>query len=301
MSITRILIADPLDAGGVAILRREGFDVDVQTGLSEEQLLPILPEYTAMIVRSGTQVTERMIGSMEHMKFIARAGVGVDNIDVAAATRKSILVMNAPNANTVSTAEHTLAMIFSLARHIPFAHAELRQGTWNRKKWMGIQLEGKTLGVIGFGKIGSEVAKKANAIGMRVVAYDPLVASEFIVSRNAEPAALPALLSSSDIITVHVPLTNVTRGLLGEKEFSLCKRGVLIINCARGGIVDETHLYEAIEKGIVAGAALDVFAEEPPAKDNPLLHDSRVIVTPHIGSATIEAQMLVAIQIAEQL
>ena len=297
----RILVTDPLSETGIALLRAADHLVDEQLGVLPEALLELVGAYDVLLVRSGTKVTPSLIDRMDRMKIIGRAGAGVDNIDVDAATKRGILVMNTPGGNTRSAAEHSIGMLFALARNIPFAHAQLTGGTWNRKAWNGIELFGKTLGVIGFGQIGREVSSLAQGIGMTVVAFDPQVTAEAITACGVRPLSIDELYATADIISVHVPLLPSTRNLIGEAEFAKCKPGVRLINCARGGIVDESALLRALDSGIVAGAALDVFAQEPPPPDHPLLHHPHVVVTPHIGAATAEAQERVAVEIARQV
>jgi D-3-phosphoglycerate dehydrogenase len=296
----KILISDPIEQSCVDILTREGFQVDQKPGIPADEIKKIIPEYAALIVRSGTKVTADIIAEAKAMKVIGRAGAGVDNIDVEAASRRGIIVMNTPGGNTISTAEHTVAMMLSLARNIPQAHMSLVNGKWDRKKYMGTELVGKTLGIIGVGKIGREVATRSRAFGMTVIGFDPLLASDIALKLGVDLVPLDEIYRRSDFITVHTPLNDETRGILNEKTFAKCKKGVRVINCARGGIIDETALLGALNSGHVAGAALDVFVEEPP-KANPLLQHPRVIATPHLGASTEEAQEKVAIQIADQL
>jgi D-3-phosphoglycerate dehydrogenase len=296
----KILISDPIEQSCVDILTREGFQVDLKPGISPEEIKKIIPEYAALIVRSGTKVTADIIQEAHEMKVIGRAGAGVDNIDVQAASRRGIIVMNTPGGNTVSTAEHTVSMLLSLSRNIPQAYMSLVNGKWDRKKYMGTEVMGKTLGIIGMGKIGREVAARCLAFGMTVIGYDPVLANDVASKLGVELVSLDEIYRRSDFITVHTPLNDETRGLLNEKTLAKCKKGVRGINCARGGIIDETALLDALNSGQVAGAALDVFVEEPP-KGNPLLQHPRLIATPHLGASTEEAQEKVAIQIAEQL
>ncbi|NYT05242.1 MAG: phosphoglycerate dehydrogenase [Methanomicrobiales archaeon] len=294
----RVLVSDALAEEGIAILR-EFCDVDVRTDLSEDELVGIIGTYDALLVRSGTQVTERIIAAADRMKFIGRAGAGVDNIDLDAATRRGIIVANAPAGNTLAACEHTLAMMASLARNIPQANASLKRGEWKRSAFMGVELNEKTLGIVGFGRIGQELAKRALAMDMRVIAYDPYINSERAKQLGVDVVTLPELFPVADFITVHTPLVKETRHMINEKTIGTMKGGVRIINCARGGIIDEQALYEAIKAGKVAGAALDVFEEEPPHA-SPLLTLDRVIVTPHLGASTVEAQQNVAVSVAKQ-
>jgi D-3-phosphoglycerate dehydrogenase len=298
----KILITDPVDRSCIKILEEEGFEVDLRVGISGEELRRIIGGYSALIVRSGTKVTSDIINSAVNLKIIGRAGAGVDNIDVNAATRRGIIVMNTPGGNTISTAEHTISLLLSLARNIPQACSDLKLGNWNRRKFMGVELYGKTIGIIGVGKIGREVALRCRAFGMNVIGYDPVLSSEVASRLGIELVSeLDEIFRRSDFITLHVPLTDETRGMIGRDELARCKRGVRIINCARGGIIDEMALLEAIESGHVAGAALDVFVQEPPPRGHPLICHPKVIVTPHLGAATEEAQEKVAIQIAHQI
>ncbi|MCL5266626.1 MAG: phosphoglycerate dehydrogenase [Bacteroidetes bacterium] len=295
-----VLITDPIEQVCSDILAKEGIQVDAKPGLPPDEIKKVIGGYDALIVRSGTKVTADIIAEAKSMKVIGRAGAGVDNIDVSAATRKGIVVMNTPGGNTVSTAEHTMALMLSLARNIPQSFHDLQNGKWERKKYMGAELFGKTLGVIGLGKVGREVAFRAKAFGMSVIGYDPLLAADAASNLGLELVSVDDLILRSDFITVHTPLTEETRAILGERAFSICKQGVRVINCARGGIVDEEALLKALESGKVAGAALDVFIKEPPG-DNPLFKHPKVIATPHLGASTEEAQEKVAKQIGEQL
>lgn len=296
----KILISDQLEQSCIDILVNEGFEVDNKPGLPAEELKKIVGEYEGLVVRSATKVNADVISSATRLKIIGRAGTGVDNIDVAASTRKGVLVMNTPGGNTISAAEHTVSMLLSLARNIPQAHGSLVQGRWDRKKYTGVEVYEKTLGVVGLGKIGREVASRCQAFGMKVIGYDPVLASEIAAKLNIELVSLEELYRRSDFITVHTPLTKETKALLNDETFPKCKKGVRIVNCARGGIIDEAALLRGLQSGQVGGAALDVFEQEPP-KDNPLLQHERVVVTPHLGASTEEAQEKVAIQIAHQL
>lgn len=296
----KILISDPIEQSCVDILKREGFQVDVKPGIPAEEIKKIIPEYAALIVRSGTKVTADIIAEAKAMKVIGRAGAGVDNIDVEAASRRGIIVMNTPGGNTISTAEHTVAMMLSLARNIPQAHTSLVNDKWDRKKYMGTEVFGKTLGVIGMGKVGREVALRCQAFGMTIIGFDPVLASDVASKLGVELVPLEEIYRRSDFITVHTPFTDETKGILNEKTLLKCKKGVRLINCARGGIIDESALLASLNSGHVAGAALDVFVKEPPT-GSPLLQHPKVIATPHLGASTEEAQEKVAIQIAEQL
>jgi len=296
----RILVSDALEQSLVDVLTQEGFDVDYQPGMSPADLKNVIGRYDGLVVRSSTKVNAELISRATMMKVVGRAGTGVDNIDVEAATRAGILVMNTPGGNTISAAEHTVSMLLSLARNIPQAHMSLKRGEWDRKRFTGSEVFEKTLGVIGLGKIGREVSLRCQGFGMKTVGYDPVLSNDVAMKLNIEPVTLDELYRRSDFITVHTPLTAETKGLLNDATLAQCKRGVRIINCARGGIVDEQALYRALESGRVAGAALDVFEVEPP-KNNPLLSHERVIATPHLGASTEEAQEKVAVQIAHQI
>jgi len=297
----KILVSDNLSREGLALLEaEEDFQVDVRTGMSKEELKAVIGEYDAIIIRSGTKLTRDIIEAADGLKVIGRAGVGLDNVDVEAATQKGIIVMNAPEGNTISTAEHTVSLLLALARNIPQAHASLRKGEWDRKRFMGVELYGKTLGIIGLGRIGSEVAKRLAGFGMRIIVYDPYANPEAAKRVNAELVDLDTLLGEADFITLHVPLTSETHHMISDKEFEKMKDGVRIVNAARGGVVDEGALLRAIKSGKVAGAALDVYEKEPP-KDNPLLELDCVVTTPHLGASTREAQVNVARDIAKQV
>jgi D-3-phosphoglycerate dehydrogenase len=296
----RVLVADRISPVGIDRLR-EGAAVDVATGLTEAELCQRMGDYDALVVRSETQVTAAVLKAGKRLRIVARAGVGVDNIDVPAATEQGILVVNSPEGNTIAAAEHTVAMLLALSRKIPAAAQSLREGEWARGRFVGTEVYQKTLGVIGFGKIGREVARRARGLGMQVLASDVFVSPEQASREGVELVDLPALLARADYVTVHVPLTRDTRGLLGEEEFRMMKRGARLLNCARGGIVDEKALLAALEAGQLAGAALDVFSKEPPPPDEPLLRHPKVVATPHLGASTEEAQTNVALDVAEQI
>jgi D-3-phosphoglycerate dehydrogenase len=295
----KVLVSDPIAEEGIEILQQE-FTVDVATDLTAEELIERIPEYDALMVRSQTRVTGDVIEAGRRLKIIGRAGVGVDNIDVSAATQKGIIVVNAPEGNTISAAEHTIAMILALSRKIPEAHASLKAKKWERKKFMGVELRGKTLGIIGLGRIGTEVAKRAMGFEMSILAYDPFISSERAAELGVKLTNIDEIVSQSDYITVHTPLTKETRNLISGEEFAKMKPTARVINCARGGIIDEEALYEALKSGRIAGAAIDVFVEEPPFT-SPLLELDNVVVTPHLGASTEEAQVKVAIAVAEQI
>ena len=297
----KIFVADDVNEGGLEPLRSAGFEVEKRTGLKGEELAVAVAGCDGLIVRSETKVTAQLLEEATRLRVIGRAGVGVDNIDVAAATQRGVVVMNAPDGNTMTTAEHTLALLLALARRVPQGNASLRAGRWERKRFVGTELRGKTLGVVGLGRIGRVVASRARGFEMRVVAFDPFVAPEQVRDAEIELAPLEEVCARADFLTVHTPLTPETRGIVGAKEFARMKPGVYVINCARGGLVDERALHAAISEGRVAGAALDVFEEEPPAADNPLLALEEVIATPHLGASTKEAQEGVAVIVAEQM
>jgi D-3-phosphoglycerate dehydrogenase len=298
----KILIADPLAKRGQEILHHaRGVQVDEKTGLSEAEVCKILGAYDAIIVRSETKVNKTLIDAAPKLRVIGRAGVGVDNVDVDAATKRGIIVMNTPGGNTISTAEHTFSMLLALARNIPQAHASVKAEKWNRKQFQGVELYNKTLGVIGMGRIGSEVARRAIAFGMRVLAYDPYLSMSRARSLQVELVEMEALLPVCDFLTVHMPLTDETKGMINAAAFAKMKPGVRILNCARGGLVVEADLVAAIRSGRVAGAALDVFEEEPLPADSPLRQLDSVITTPHLGASTAEAQESVGIEIAQSV
>ncbi|MBF0329082.1 MAG: phosphoglycerate dehydrogenase [Nitrospirae bacterium] len=296
----KVLVSDNISPKGIEILRSAGLSVDVKTGLKPDELKAIIGEYHALVVRSATKATADIIEAAKNLKVIGRAGSGLDNVDKTAASKHGIVVMNTPGGNTITTAEHTIAMIFSIARKIPQANSSMAAGQWEKKKFMGSELFNKTLGVIGLGNIGTEVAKRAQGLGMVVIAYDPFLSEEKAKSLGVEKMEIPELIKRADFITVHTPLTNETKNVINKKSISTMKDGVYIINCARGGIINEKELYEALESGKVAGAALDVFEKEPP-ENNPLVGHERVVCTPHLGASTQEAQENVAIAVSEQI
>lgn len=298
--MARILVADPIDSRGVDRLVRAGHQVDVRKGLGEDELVAVAGEYDALIVRSETKVTARVIEHAAKMLCIGRAGVGVDNIDVEAATQQGIAVVNAPTGNTIAAAEHAFALMMAVARNIPQADASMRRGEWARSRFMGVELRNKTLGVIGLGRVGSEVALRARAFQMHVIAHDPYVSQERARSLGVETVSMERLLGESDFISIHTPLTAGTKSLLGAPEFALLKPGVRIINAARGGLVDEQLLHDAISRGAVGGAGLDVYPVEPP-EDLPFLDDGGVVLTPHLGASTEEAQVEVALEVVDQI
>jgi len=295
----RILISDSLSKEAVDILEKEkDLKVDVNTKLTPEELKKAIKDYDGLLVRSSTKVTKDVIAAADKLKIVGRAGVGLDNVDVDAASKKGIIVVNTPGGNTISTAEHTFSMMLALSRSIPQADLSMKKGEWERKKFMGVELYGKTLGIVGLGRIGTEVAKRALSFGMKVVAFDPYLSFEKAKALGIESVSPEALFKQADYITVHTPLTDDTKHAISDKQFEMMKKGVRILNCARGGIVDEAALIKAIESGKVAGAALDVYENEPPAKDSRLLKFDKVILTPHLGASTEEAQVNVAIDVA---
>lgn len=295
----KVLVADPVAPEGVEILKKHA-DVDVKTGLPPEELAAIIGEYEGLMVRSETKVTGRIIEAGRKLQVIARAGVGIDNIDVDAATQRGIVVVNAPTANTMAAAEHTIALMMALARNIPQAHESLREGAWKRQSFVGVEVRNKTLGIVGLGNVGSEVARRVQGFHMRVLGFDPYVSPQYARNLHVELVTLEEIFRQADFITLHLPLTPQSRNMVGPRELAIMKPTVRIINCARGGLIDEQALDQALREGRVAGAALDVFAQEPP-RDLPLLRNERVIVTPHLGASTREAQANVAIDAAEQI
>jgi D-3-phosphoglycerate dehydrogenase / 2-oxoglutarate reductase len=301
MSHDKILVADEVSDSGLQPLRDAGFAVEKRVGLNPSELQGALSGSVGLVVRSETKVTADLMDAAPALRVVGRAGVGVDNIDVAAATERGIVVMNAPDGNTTTTAEHTIALLVALARRVPQANSSLKAGKWDRKSFIGVELQGKTLGIVGMGRIGRAVASRARAFGMKIVAFDPFIAPEQARDLEIDLASLDDVFANADFLTVHTPMTAETRGIVGGEAFTKMKQGVRVINCARGGLIDETALYEAIKSGRVAGAALDVFVQEPPAKDHPLLMLDEVIVTPHLGASTTEAQEGVAFTVAEQM
>ncbi len=297
----RVLVSDNLDSSGVQMFQQEdGIEVDVKTGLSPEEQKSIIGEYDALVIRSATKVTSDLLDAAKRLKIVGRAGIGLDNVDIPAATKHGVIVMNTPGGNVITTAEHAIAMMMSLTRNIPWGTASLKAGKWEKKNLEGRELYNKTLGIIGFGKIGSIVADRARGLKMQVIIYDPFVTPERIEKAGYSGVSLDELYRRSDYITVHVPKLKDTTGLLNKDAFDKMKKGVMIINCARGGIVNESDLYDALKSGKVAGAALDVFENEPPGK-SPLFELDKVICTPHLGASTQEAQANVATAVASQI
>jgi len=303
MRLPKVLIADSISQRGVDELSRDGaLEVSFQTGLTESELVKIIPEFSALVVRSQTKVTAQILNAGARLRVVGRAGVGVDNVDVETATRRGIIVLNAPGGNTVSTAEHTFSLLLSVARKIPQADASMRGKSWDRKNFEGIELYNKTLGVIGMGRIGSELSRRAIAFGMRVIAYDPYLSAARARALQVELVdELDDLLTSANFISLHTPLTEETHHMVDATRLAKTKRGVRVINCARGGLIDEDALAEALHSGQVAGAALDVFEIEPLSSDSPLRTAPNLVLTPHLGASTAEAQESVGIEIAQSI
>ncbi len=296
----KVLVSDNISDKGVEILKKAGLDVDVKTGMKPDELKACIGEYHGLVIRSATKVTADIIEAAKNLKVIGRAGSGLDNVDKAAASKKGIVVMNTPGGNTITTAEHSIALLFSLARMVPQATVSMKAGQWEKKKFMGVELFNKTLGIIGLGSIGNQVAKKAQGLEMVVIAYDPFLSDDKAKASGIEKVSLDELFSRSDFITIHTPLTPETKNLINSETIGKMKNEVRIINCARGGIINEKDMYEALKSGRIAGAALDVFEKEPP-EDFSLIGLDNVICTPHLGAATEEAQENVAIAVAEQI
>ena len=305
----KILVSDGLAEDGLTLLRSAG-EVVFNPKLTTDELLAAIPDYDVLVVRSRTKVTAKVIEAGKNLKVIGRAGVGVDNIDVAAALARGITIVNSPMAASISVAEHTLALMLALARHLPAADASLKEGRWEKSAFMGIELSGKTLGLLGLGRIGALVANRALAFGMDVMAYDPYLSEMQIIERHAQPAAFDEVIAQSDFLSLHLPLTRETRGLVGAAQFAQMKKGARLVCAARGGVVDEDALRAALDSGQLAGAALDVFAAEPPLVDprsaaegapGSIAAHPKVIATPHIGAQTREAQVRAGVAIAEEV
>ncbi|MGI0486314.1 phosphoglycerate dehydrogenase [Pantanalinema rosaneae CENA516] len=296
----KVLVSDPIDQVGIDILSQVA-QVDVKTNLSPEELIQTIPEYDALMIRSGTRVTQEVIEASQNLKIIGRAGVGVDNVDVMAATRKGIVVVNSPEGNTIAAAEHTLAMMLSMSRYIPAANQSVKGGKWDRKSFTGVEVYKKTLGIVGLGKIGAHVATVAQAMGMKLLAYDPFVSNERAEQLGCRLVDLDILLQEADYITLHLPKTTETTNLINANAIAKMKPNARIVNCARGGIVDEAALAEALKQGRIAGAALDVFASEPLGESSLRELGKEMVLTPHLGASTEEAQVNVAIDVAEQI
>ncbi|WP_096701373.1 phosphoglycerate dehydrogenase [Magnetospirillum sp. 15-1] len=296
----KVLISDKLSPAAVQIFKDRGIEADVKTGLAPDELKAIIGQYDGLAIRSNTKVTTEILAAATNLKVVGRAGIGVDNVDVPAATARGIVVMNTPFGNSITTAEHAIAMMFALAREIPQADASTHAGKWEKNRFMGVELTGKVLGIVGCGNIGAIVADRAQGLRMRVIAYDPFLSVERAKELNVEKVELDELFPRADFITLHTPLTDATRNIIDAKAMAKMKKGVRIINCARGGLVVEEDLLAALESGQVAGAALDVFKTEP-AKENALFGNPKVVCTPHLGASTSEAQENVALQVAEQM
>ena len=296
----RVLISDKLSPAAVAIFKERGVEVDVKTGLDKDELARIIGDYDGLAIRSSTKVTAKLLEHAHKLKVVGRAGIGVDNVDIPAATARGVIVMNTPFGNSITTAEHAIAMMFALARQIPAADSSTQSGKWEKNRFMGVELTGKTLGIIGCGNIGAIVATRGLGLKMRVIAYDPFLSEERASELGVEKVELDGLLSRADVITLHTPLTAQTKNILSADNIAKTRKGVRIINCARGGLVDEVALRAALDSGHVAGAAFDVFVEEP-ATANPLFGHPNVVATPHLGASKTEAQENVALQVAEQM
>lgn len=297
----KILVSDPLHQKGIQVLEEaSGFEVEVNTSLTPEELVGVIKTYHGLVIRSSTKVTEEVIEAADQLKVIGRAGIGLDNVDIGAASKRGVVVMNTPDGNVITTAEHAVAMLMALSRNIPQATASMRAHKWEKKLFRGKELFNKTLGVIGIGRIGRIVADRARGMKMNIIAYDPYIPPDSIEKMGVESVSLEELLARSDCITVHTPITPETRNLINKECFDRMKKGVLLVNCARGGIVNEKDLCQALQEGTVAGAALDVFEKEPP-EDNPLLDLDNVIATPHLGASTDEAQENVSVAVANQI
>jgi D-3-phosphoglycerate dehydrogenase / 2-oxoglutarate reductase len=298
--MSKVLIADKLSPAAVAIFKERGIEVDVKTGLAKEELLKIVDQYDGIAIRSATKITADVIKAASNLKVVGRAGIGVDNVDIPAATAAGVIVMNTPFGNSITTAEHAIAMMMALAREIPAANASTQGGKWEKNRFMGVELYGKTLGLIGAGNIGSIVADRAKGLKMHVIAYDPYLSAERAAEIGVSKVELDDLLARADFITLHTPKTPETAGIISAAAIAKMKKGVRIVNCARGGLIDEAALKAALDSGQVAGAALDVFATEP-AKENLLFGNEKIVATPHLGASTTEAQENVALQVAEQI
>ncbi len=300
MTKPKVLISDKMDPNAAQIFRERGCEVDEITGKTPEELKAIIGQYDGLAIRSATKVTQEILDAATNLKVVGRAGIGVDNVDIPAASAKGVVVMNTPFGNSITTAEHAIALMFALARQLPEADASTQAGKWEKNRFMGVEVTGKTLGLIGAGNIGSIVASRAQGLRMKVVAFDPFLTPERAVEMGVEKADLDTLLAKADFITLHTPLTDQTRNILSRENLAKTKKGVRIINCARGGLIDETALKEGLDSGHIGGAALDVFVEEP-AKQSPLFGTPNFICTPQLGASTNEAQVNVALQVAEQM
>ncbi len=295
----KILVADPIGAEGVDLLKAHA-EVDVKTGMSPPELLAVIAEYEGLVVRSETKVTKEVIEQAKKLQVVGRAGIGVDNIDLDAATAAGIAVVNAPTGNTVAAAEHTMALMLALSRNVPSAHSSLKSGEWKRSAFMGVEVRAKTLGVCGLGRVGSEVARRAQSFDMKLVGYDPFVSPDYAKRMGIELVTLEELLGQSDFITLHTPLTDGTRHMIGSEQVKMLKPGARLVNVARGELIDEQAILDGLESGHLGGVALDVFAQEPP-QNTELVEHPKVVVTPHLGASTEEAQREVAIEASEQV
>jgi D-3-phosphoglycerate dehydrogenase len=300
MTKPRVLISDALSDAALRVFDERGVHVDFKPGIGKDDLVKVIPDYDGLAIRSATKVTAKLLDAATRLKVVGRAGIGVDNVDIAAATSKGVIVMNTPFGNSITTAEHAIALMFALARQIPQADASTQAGKWEKDRFMGVELSGKIIGIIGCGNIGSVVAERAIGLKMRVIAFDPFLSPERALAIGVEKVELDDLLRRADIISLHTPMTAQTKNILSRENLAKSRKGVRIINCARGGLLDEKALREALDAGHVAGAAIDVFVEEP-ARSNPLFGHPNVVCTPHLGAATSEAQENVALQIAEQM
>ena len=298
----KVLISDNLDPVGEKILKDAGLEVDVNVGLAPEELKKIIGDYDGLVIRSATKVTEDIIESADNLKVVGRAGIGLDNVDIPAASKRGVVVMNAPDGNATTAAEHAIAMMMSLTRNIPQATARLKEGGWDKKKFQGREVTGKTVGIIGIGRIGAIFAERAQGLKMKVIAYDPHMPKELVDKLGVELVTMEELCERADYVSVHVPLTKETAKLVSTKEFKAMKSEMMFVDCARGGVVDEEALYEALKSGEIRGAALDVFEKEPTSLEGtPLLSLPNFICTPHLGASTSEAQVNVAVAICEQM
>jgi D-3-phosphoglycerate dehydrogenase len=297
----KILISDKLADAGINYLNeQDGIQIHIDTGMSPEQLCDIIADYDALLIRSDTKATAKVIRAGKNLKVIGRAGIGVDNIDISAASEQGVIVMNTPDANATTTAELALAHIFSLSRNLPAANQSLRAGKWERAELVGVEVTHKTLAILGFGTIGRIVAEKAKGLNMRVIAYDPFVTADIFADCGAEAVSLDELVKQADYLSLHCPMMDKTRGIIGSEQLKIMKKSAMLINCARGGLIDEVALYNALQNGEIAGAALDVFEQEPP-KNSPLLELDNIVFTPHLGASTREAQVAVSVEIARQV
>ncbi len=297
----KVLISDNLAPVGAEVLEREGLEVDINTGLAPEELAKIIPAYDGLVIRSATKVTQKIIEAADNLKVVGRAGIGLDNVDIPAASKRGIIVMNAPDGNATTAAEHAISMMMALTRNIPQATASMKEGKWEKKKFMGREVTGKVFGIVGIGRIGSIAADRAMGLRMKVIAYDPHMPKEMVEKLGIELVSLDELCQRADFISVHVPFTKETKNIISTDQFKTMKKSTMFIDCARGGVVDEEALYEALTSGEIAGAALDVFAVEPTTKETPLLGLDNFICTPHLGASTTEAQDNVASVIGQQM